>query len=146
MKKTSEQQTNRGQIRLTSPNPTTLTTIDQYYQLLGTFDNGVARNFSINPDGTLTCLKAGPYLVNGVSDLEVDKACKITYGLHINDTLVDIAQTPHDFSSANKTSNISITGIVPLNVGDEITIWARSDTATTEITVNTLFVTFWGGY
>lgn len=136
---------NRGQIRLTTPADTICANVGQYYQMQGVFDNGDAKNFSVAADGTMTCLKSGTYLLSGASDLQVDKASEITYALYVNGVLNPDAQTPHTFSATSKIDNIAITALVPLNYGDQITVRMKSDTITTTVTVNTLFVTTWGG-
>lgn len=86
----------------------------------------------------------GAFLFSGSSDLSVDKNCKITYGLHKNGVLVPGAETPHDFGSANSTSNISITAILTLEADDYLEVWAKSDIATTALTVASLAITAWG--
>lgn len=135
----------RGQLRLTAPADTDTTTVDTYVKIVGTFDDGLANNFTIvanklvwnGNDGTV-------FLVNGTSELHVDKACKTTYGLFKNGVLIPGAETPHDFPASLRTDSIAITGIVELDNGDEIDVHVKSDTTNTKVTVSTLRVTFWG--
>jgi len=136
----------KGQFRLTAEKDTDTTVINTYVKILGIFADGCARNFEIIDDNKLKFI--GPdnseFLVNGTSDLSVNKACKTTYGLFINDALAPGTETPHSFPASARTQNISITGIVILNKNDEIDVHVKSDTLNTKITVSTLRVTFWG--
>lgn len=135
----------RGQLRLTAPADTDTTTTNTYVKIVGTFDDGLANDFTIvgnklkwnGNDGTV-------FLVNGSSDLSVDKTCKTHYGLFKNGVLIPGAETPHDFPASLKVSSISITGIVSLDKNDEIDVHVKSDTLNTKISVSTLRVTFWG--
>ena len=120
--------------------------------------NGIARSLSFNSRDKAVYQYENSYwktpfiggshefLVNGVSDLAVSAASRITYGLFVNDTLVPGATTPHDFAASAKTQNISITEIAQILLDDEIQIKLMSDTAGIVVTVTNLKVTFWGGY
>lgn len=135
----------RGQLILTAPADTDTTTVDTYVKIVGTFADGLANNFTIVANKLKWNGKNGTvFLVNGTSDLSVDKTCKTTYGLFKNGVLVPGAETPHDFPASLKVSSISITGIVSLDNGDEIDVHVKSDTINTKISVSTLRVTFWG--
>lgn len=101
--------------------------------------------FSIS-DGTLIKTgNSGVFLMNGVSDLEVDKACKIFYGLVVNGVVVDHEVTEHTFSNQAKIENISITALATINAGDTIEVWCKGDgTAGVTMKIAKLDVTFWG--
>jgi len=83
-------------------------------------------------------------LFTGVTTLSVDKACIVTYGLHINGVLAPPAQTPITFVNPSKKGNMSITGFPTINKGDYFEIFAKSDTAGTVITHDALSLTFLG--
>ena len=139
-------QHDRGQAELTAAANTVCANIGQWYQMAGVFTDTYNRGFTTAAGGTVTY--NGPdgriFLFNGASDLQVDKASTITYALYVNGALVTDAQTPHTFTAASKIDNISITRMVELNNGDAMTIRMMSDTLATTVTVNTLFITFWG--
>lgn len=126
--------------------PTTLSVADQYYQINGPFSPMSLSRFIHNIDGTLTCVGGKDcFLFSGASDLEVNKACKITYGLFKNGTLVAGAETPHDFAAQSKIENISITAILSgIKANDYFDVRAKSSVSDTILTVATLLITFWG--
>lgn len=101
------------------------------------------RNFSVTT-GTLKYLNgATVFLVNGTSDIEVDKAADVTYALVINGTPVPTELTTIGFTSAGKKRNISITARALISLNDEVEIHAKGDgTANVTLTVNKLDVTF----
>lgn len=137
----------RGILSLSAEEDTTAVLADTWYPIEGVFADGLNLGFTLAADGVLTHTGAtGVFLVNGVSDLAVSAASKITYGLFINDTLVPGATTPHDFAASAKTQNISITEIAQILLNDEIQIKLMSDTPGIVVTVTNLKVTFWGGY
>ena len=131
---------------LSATHATICTDIGTYYIIDGTWitPESINYGFSGNGSGRITYNgdKTLTFLFNGVSDLSVDKSCEITYGLYINGALVPGAETPHDFANTAKVDSISITNFVILNPGDYIEVWCKSDTITTEVTTNTLMITF----
>jgi len=97
--------------------------------------------------GTLTkTSRDGTFLMNGVSDLEVNKACTVYYGLFLNGSIVAGEITPHTFTVQSKVENISITAIAELALDDEVEIKVLGDGVTSGVTVTAhkLDVTFWG--
>jgi len=136
----------RGQMAISTPTNTVTGTADTYVQMAGTFTDSMLNNWSLNADGTLTFNgnDGSTFLFNGVSDLEVDKACTITYGLYKNGVLVTGAETPHTFAAASKIDNVSITRIIQLDKGDYLNVFVKSSATDTTATINTLFLTFWG--
>ena len=141
-KKTS---VDRGQLRLTVTATTTTGTAGDYTKILGTFANGSSKNFTVSGNKLIYNGPSGQdFLFSGASDVEVDKACILTYGLYVNDALVAGAETPHTFVAASKISNISITAIVTLNHGDEIDVYVKSSVDTTVVDPTTLIITFLG--
>lgn len=135
-----------GQIYLSTPLAKELVVADQYYKIPGAFTVADFGRFECSTAGVLTFKgDGGIFLLNGVSDVQVDKACKTTYGLYINGSLVSGAETPHDFAATSKIANISITALLEnLANGDEMEVYAKSDTANTLLTPATLIVTFFG--
>lgn len=105
---------------------------------------GLASGFSV-ATGTLTYDgDDGMFLINGVSDLEVNKATDIFYALFVNGSLVPGEVTPHTFTNQSKVENISITSIAPIAQDDDIEVRARTGGTATSvtITVRKLDVTF----
>lgn len=135
-----------GFLHLDTPASLSLVNAGQYYQMPGTFTAADYGRFETTAAGVLTFTGVGGvFLLNGVSDVQVDKACKTTYGLHRNGTLVPGAETPHTFAASAKVENISITAILDiLEQGDELRVYAKSDTANTLLTPSTLNVTLFG--
>jgi len=131
---------------ISAATPTVTGAANTYVQMAGTFTDSHLNNWELNTDGTLTYTGAdGAYcLFNGNSGMEVDKACKLTYGLYKNGALVPGAESPQDFAASSKISNIGITRICKLNKGDYVNVYMKSSVLTTTVTVQTLFLTFWG--
>ena len=143
-KNTINRSVDKCNMRVATPAATTITDADTYYSIAGTFTDGACQGFNVASDGTITCLSSGCFLLNGVSDLQVDKACTITYALEKNSVIDTTSTTPHTFSSASKIDSISITRNVYLEKGDVLKVKAKSDTANTTMTANTLYLTFLG--
>lgn len=136
-----------GYANLSSSTTTECALADTYYKIGGTWTAGTHDYFESDGSGKTT-YKDGSgvhFLLNGVSDVSADKNCTIWYGLYINGTLVDAAQTPHTFNNANQISNISITAVLEdLQYNDYLEVWCKSDTVNTNIKSETLELTFWG--
>ena len=104
---------------------------------------GLSSNFSVTTGVLKKTIKAGTFLINGVSDLEVNKAATVSYALFINGTLVPSEITPHTFTNQSKIENISITAIGILSLDDTIEVRAKGDgTLAVSVTVRKLDVTF----
>lgn len=74
----------RGVINLSTASTTLLASIDTYYQINGDFSDGLNNDFTLASDGTLTYIgEGGEFLLNGVSDLAVDKACEKIGRAHV---------------------------------------------------------------
>ncbi len=104
------------------------------------------KGFTVN-NGILTKIDTnGVFLMNGVSDLEVNKACKVYYGLAVNQEIITHEVTPHTFTNQSKVENISITALATLEVGMQIEVYALGDGVTSDVdlTAHKLDVTFWG--
>jgi len=86
-------------------------------------------------------------LAVGISDVSVNKACKIYYGLSINgaDPLADHI-TPHTFTAGSKISTVAINKLPTAHKDDEFEILILGDGVTSSVTatVTTLNMTFWG--
>lgn len=133
-----------GQHRLMEKTSTTITNKDTYVKVLGNFEDGETKGFEFIANKLCWQGSSGTvFLFNGSSDLEVNKACTISYGLFLNGVLVEEAQTPHSFVSPSKTSNISITALVRLQQDDEIEVFVKSSEDNTIVTVHTLAITLW---
>jgi len=131
-----------GQIRLSEPADTNIISADTYIDMSGTFVNGCACHFKIVDNKLVyTGSNNTKFLVNGTSELRVDKACMMTYGFHINGILVESGQTPHDFPASARTSTVAITTIAILNHGDVLNARIKSDTDNTVATIQTLNIT-----
>lgn len=143
MKTSRVQKGCRGQMRVDTPAATTLTTADQYYQVAGTFVDTYNKNFTTSAAGAITYTgTSGLYFqFSGASNLIADKACKITFALYLNGALATGAESPVDIAAATKNNTNAITRILQLNNGDILTVWVKSDTNTTSMTANTLFIT-----
>lgn len=136
----------KGQISLSTATPTDLTNSGQYYPLSGSFTDGNCKNFTLTAGGVLTFIGHVPkvFLFNGSSDLSSSKVSIVTYALFINGSLATGAETPHSFTTAASVESLSITSMVYAFPGDQFQVYAKSNTASTTIDVNTLKVTLWG--
>jgi len=133
-----------GQLRIMAPTDTTCILADTYYKIGGNFEDGETIGFSIAENKIKWNGCNGIiFLFNGTSDVQVNKACTITYGLFRNGELITEAQTPHSFVSPSKTSNISITALIEANCNNEFDVYVKSDQANTIISVQTLNMTLW---
>jgi len=137
----------RGIIRLDSPDTTTMTDADTWYPVLGVFIDGLNLGFSLATDGVLTHSGAsGVFLMNGVSNVAVNKACKLTYGTYIDGVIVPRSESSIDFPSQAKTGLVGITDLVSINQGQTLQVHMKADTANVVASLDTLKVTLWGGY
>lgn len=132
----------RGQLILTAPSSFTLTNADEYYTIPGAFADGFNLGIETSVDGVMTYTGFGNIMrIVGVSDLEVDRACEITYAFFREGLLVPGAQTPHGFVSPSKTANISITAIMEAAKNNYMSVRVKSDVAGTVVNIRTLVVT-----
>jgi len=137
-------QAGRFGMYISTPEITELVTAEQYYDVAGTFTAVGIKNFTVSESGLVTY--AGPnvcFLINGNSDIEVNKACRITYSIKFNGVVQTFPTTPHDFAASSKIGGIGTTRVVELTAGDTLQISAKSSVANTDMTANTLFLTFW---
>ena len=103
----------------------------------------VGNGFSVSLGTLKKENSSGLFLINGVSDLEVNKAVNISYALFVNNSIVPSEITPHTFTNQSKIENISITSIATININDEIEVRAKGDGTTGVIlTIAKLDVTF----
>ena len=132
--------------RLLSSEITNCEDLGTYYKIGGTWGGHECRGFIRDGSGKLTYLSGGgcTFLFNGSSDVSVNKACRITYGLYKNGVLVSNAETPHDFSATSKIESLGITALADLNLGDYLEIYVKSSVDDTEITSTSLAITFLG--
>lgn len=138
----------KGCHHLSAPITVTCTDIDVYYKIEGTWSDGELCNngFVWDGNGKITYIgKSGVFfLFTGASDLQASKTCQVTYKTYINGTGADNLQTPTTFSHANAIRNMGITNIIKLNKDDYVEIFVKSDTASTDVTITNLFLTFLG--
>ena len=135
----------RGMIRLSAEYDTPLAVADQWYPVLGVFTDGANHGFSLTIDGQLTHTGNTAWiLINGVADIEVDKACELTFGMFADGILIPGAETPHDFVANNKTDSIGITDINSIAKDLILQIYAKSSVVNTLLTTKNLRVSFWG--
>jgi len=131
-----------GQMLLTEAADTVLTLANTDYKLSGTFsDDNQNRDFTTSSSGTLTYTGAGgKFHFVGASDLTADKNCSIAIKLYRNGSFSG-SQGVHTFNSSNETTNISSTGIVTLQEGDEFEVYVRSSSAGTTLSFDSLIIT-----
>jgi hypothetical protein len=138
----------RGQLTLTVPAETTLAVAGTYYKIDGIFTDGAACGFKVEENKLIYQGPSGVcFLMNGVSDISVNKACELSYALFLNGEIYTdpnggTAETPHTFPASARTQTMAITALMELNNGDEIEIYAKSSEALTIMTARTLRVTF----
>jgi len=139
------QKKEKGQLYLTAPTITSLTTANTYIPVSGNFTDGNIKNFVLRSDGRIEYIGYGnDILIVGVADIAVDKNCTITFSMFRNGVYVAGADTPHVFSGVAKTETISITRIIYVQHGDTFQAFCKSSEATTDLNVLGLSVTFWG--
>lgn len=138
----------RGCHHLSSSEVTTCTDADTYYKIGGSWSDGNGSNngFVFDGSGKITYVgESGSFMLfNGTSDLKANKVCQVTYALYKNGSLLDNNETPTSFAHANAIRNISLSNIIPVNKGDYFEIYVKSDTASTDVTSNSLMLTFLG--
>lgn len=136
----------RGQSRLTAPSNVILTNAEQYYHVTGTYSDGNALGFTTLADGKITFNghDGTAFVMTGISDLSVDKNCKLSYGLYKNGVLIPGAESPHDFEHANQTILLAINFLITLNRGDYLEVYAKSSIANTTLTITSLVTTYLG--
>lgn len=112
------------------------------YSPITGMEPGLSKSFEVNA-GILKYLNGGRlFLINGTSDLEVDKAADITYALFINGEAVPTELTTVSFSASAKKANISITAVVAVGKDDVLEIRVKGDgTAAVTVTINKLDLT-----
>lgn len=135
---------NHGFIALATPAALNILVADQHYKIPGVFSEIDHANFTAESTGKLTHNDViGTYTLNGTSDVQVSKACTLTYSLFKNGVLVSGAESPHTFVSSNKIGTLSIAAIIHLVKGDYLEVYAKSDVAVL-VTPSTLHVTLYG--
>lgn len=131
-----------GQVILTESADTAATLANTDYKLSGTFtDAEQNRDFTTSSDGKLTYTGAGgKFHFTGSSDLSADKNCSMALRLYKNGSFSG-SQGSHTFNSSNETTNISSTGLLTLQQGDEFEVYVRSTSASTTFTIDSLIIT-----
>ena len=140
---------NRGQMHIAADTAIEFAHINTYEKVIGVWTDGCANNFTVDAVNS-RLIYTGTYskcaLMNGVSDIRVNKACELTYALYKNGNLVTGAITPHTFTAAARTSTISITSLLNIENGDYFEVWAKTDTTGVILTIHSLKILFWGEY
>lgn len=131
-----------GQMGLTAEADTVATLADTDYKLSGTFtDDNQNRDFTTSSSGTLTYTGAGgKFHFVGSADVTVDKNCSMVLTLYKNGSPTN-AKGSHTFNSSNETTNISATGLLTLEHGDEFEIYTQSDSTNATFTFSALNIT-----
>lgn len=131
-----------GQMGLTAEADTVATLANTDYKLSGTFtDDNQNRDFTTSSSGTLTYTGAGgKFHFVGSTDVTVDKNCSMVLTLYKNGSPTN-AKGSHTFNSSNETTNISATGLLTLEHGDEFEVYAQSDSANATFTFGALNIT-----
>ena len=124
----------------------TLAVADTWYKLTSTnLITGVLNRFTFL-DGvyTYTGDDTKDFHFSGTANVSSDKACRITFGLAVDNVVIPGGETPSDVHVVAKTANISISTLIPLlEKNKEVSIWAKSDTASTALTVDTIQTVLW---
>ena len=137
----------RGQMHIATGTTLAFDAVDTYQKIIGTWTDGCANRFTVddvNDRIIYNGVRSMVALMNGVSDIQTDKACQITYALYKNGTLVTGAETPHTFASASKYATISITTLIEIAANDYFEVWAKCDDNTVTLTINSLKILFFG--
>jgi len=120
-----------------------LTLADEWYTLSSA--NLVASELVdfVNVDGVMTYVgsRTMKMLFNGSAYIEASAACEITFGLFVNDVLVDGGITVRDIVSQDKVTGMNNNTIVTLVTGDVVTVKAKSSVALIDLTINTIDLT-----
>lgn len=140
------QSVEKASYRIVSASATVITAAETYYPLSGVFADGNNVNFVLSASGTIKYTgTGGNFFLVGNSDLEVDKAGRITYALEKNTVTDTTTVTPHDFTSTSKIEAIGINRIVNLTSNDRLRVVVKSDqSGTTNLTARTLYISYWG--
>jgi hypothetical protein len=136
----------KAEMSRTANGPVSLTLADTYYKVAGTYVGSGLIRFTVSAAGVATY--AGPgecFILVGTSDLSVNKACETHYALYVNGALAPgVSETPHTFLAQNKITSVAIVGLVPLSTGDTLEVYAKSDTAGTDLDPATLKIVLFG--
>ncbi len=129
--------------KLLTPEAVNLETPGQYYKIPGTYMEYDAGGFTVTAAGFMTYHGLyGIFLMNGISDTQVNKSCYVTYASYINGEAY--STTVHQFTASSKAEAIATTAIAALSQNDTYEVYAKSDTANTLLTPTTLKVTMFG--
>ena len=124
---------------LYGPKTIEIDTIGTWYPIGGSWGGVYPESFRVESDGHLVYEGSQNIFVTiGTTNVSVSKACKLTYGVCINGEYLEGTQTPHDFTSAARTTNLAITGLAELIHGDSLHIGIKSDVANNNVTIDTL--------
>lgn len=134
----------RGQASRTGGVATNLAVIGTRYKIDGIFAAGpVNSKWTIAADGRSTYDGEGDaFDLDGVSDAESSRVAKVTYVLFKNGVELPETQSPHNFSTAQSSETLAITGSLYVDNADFYDVYAFSDTANTVLTPNTLTTKF----
>jgi len=118
----------------------TLTTPGTWYEISSSDLITVCNNNFTNVDGSMTYTDTMSRKIKfmGSSAFSTDKACTLEFGVFVNGVFVENAHSKVDIVATTKLGGFSENACLDLKQGDVITIRAKSDTATTEITVSIL--------
>jgi hypothetical protein len=137
----------RGQMHIDTGTTLAFTSANTYEKIVGTWTDGCANNFTIsdvNDRITYNGNRTMCAVMNGVSDISVNKACTVTFALYKNGSLLTGAETPHTFGYISRYSTISITTIIEITQNDYFEVWAKADDTSVTLTINSLKILFFG--
>ena len=99
-----------------------------------------------NVNGQITYDGPGNFgvLFIGTADIEVDKACRITFQLFKNGVAIPGIHSVKDFFSPAKIGTLAKAHGMDIGVGDVIEVKAKSSVALTTISVTTMSLVFKG--
>jgi hypothetical protein len=134
-----------GQTGFDEEQTTICANANEWYPVTGTFTNGLVENVGFDTmENMFTCLTSGKITFGGSGNFKVNKTCKITIGLFINNENLTKANTVIEFESNTRSKPGSRTIATQMQTGDKIQLKVKSTIANTNITIEQLNALFIG--
>ena len=134
----------RAEMHLTELTMINFETAETYYQLTTNLSDGETCNFTLL-NGTLTYTGLnGKFFFSGSSNCRVNKACRVTFELQVNDVLMNGCATPVDFTVLDKTKSFNCGQVIELQTNDVIKVKAVCDTNDVNFTLEAFSIVLWG--
>lgn len=134
----------RAEMHLTELTTLNFPDKDVYQQLTTNIEDGETKNFTLI-DGTLTCVTGGcKFFFSGSANCRVNKACRVTFELHIDDVFANGCRTPVDFTVLDKTKSFNCSQIVEISEGQTVKVKAVCDTDNIDFTLEAFSIVLWG--